>query len=82
MNKRQQPCHISSNSAGHCESHGSKLHLLHSVSLPSQTNPPNSGTGLSHLLDLVWSPPPQGLEHGPHSSHSPRPPSTKNQFMV
>ena len=66
--------------AGHVDGQGSKLQRWHSVKSPSHSNPPNWGIGLSHLLDLVWSPPPHSAVHGPHSSQSLNPPSTKNMI--
>ena len=56
------------------------LQRWHSVKSPSHSKPPNSGTGLSHLLALVWSPPPHSTVHGDHSSHSLNPPSTRIQI--
>ena len=56
------------------------LQRWHSLKSPSHSEPPNSGTGLSHRLDLVWSPPPHSTVHAVHSSHSLNPPSTKSQI--
>merc|ERR1712038_632581 len=68
--------------AGHVDGQGSKLQRWHSVKSPSHSNPPNWGTGLSHLLDLVWSPPPHSAVHGPHSSQSLNPPSIGQGFSL
>ena len=65
---------------GQWEEHGSMLHCWHSKSSPTQSTPPNWGGGLSHLLDLVWSPPPHSAVHGPHSSQSLNPPSTVSKI--
>ena len=62
--------------AGQNEGQASILQAWHSVKSPTQSRPPNWGAGLSHLLDLVWPPPPQDTVHSVQSSHSLKPPST------
>lgn len=61
---------------------GSRLQDWHSVNLPSHGNPPYCGSGLSHLLDLVWPPPPHDTEHCDQSSQSLKPPFTVNKNNI
>ena len=44
---------------------------------PSQSSPPWDGGGLSHCLDLLFSPDPHFLVHSPYSLQSPHVPFTK-----
>ena len=54
--------------------HGSGLHISESVLSPTQSSPPNSGTGLSHDLVRVVSPPPQITVQSENADHSPQSP--------
>ena len=54
---------------------GSELHISESVLSPAQSSPPNAGTGLSHDLVRVISPPPQITGQSENVDHSPQFPS-------
>lgn len=58
-----------------CSGHECVLQTSNSVLHPMQSKPPYFGEGLLHALYLFLKPPLHWAEHGPHSFHSPQPPS-------
>ena len=44
--------------------------------VPTQSSPPLAGAGLVHVLERVWTPPPQVTEHSSKAAHSDHMPST------
>ena len=58
-------------------SHGQAHSNLVSVALPLQSEPPAFGAGLSHVLVLLTTEPPQMFSHILHCPHSDQPPLTK-----